>query len=126
MTIAACVVLLAGCGGQKALPSHAGMNEWEARERAMEAMGRELRSRSSPLHGHKVELRVLRMGKNSSGRAAWVAHFVDRTDKTEACLRMWAMTALNIRSYEGEWTDCDLDVDPPDASLPPEDEDAPA
>ena len=99
------------------------MNEWEARERAMESMGRELRSKSSPLHGHKVDLRVLRMGKNSFGRAAWVAHFVDSTDDTEACLRLWAMTALNIRSYEGEWTACDLDVDPPDA-LPPKPEGA--
>lgn len=108
------LVLVSGCGGQKAPRQYAGMSEWEVREHAMDSLFRELRSQSSDIYHHKVELQRQRTGINSSGEKAWVVEFVDHSAGEERyCLRLWARTALTIRNYDGEWTACDLDGDPP-------------
>ena len=90
------------------------MNEWEVRERATDALFRELRSQSSDIYRHKVAIAQMRTGVNSRGGKAWVVVFTDKSAGGEHyCLRLWAGTALTVRTYDGEWTKCDLDGDPP-------------
>ncbi len=104
--MAVLAAVTAGCGGQKALPEHAGMNEWDARERAMEYLRREVISEDSPLYGRKPRFMTIRQGQNSEGEDAWVVRFRDSQSGTTFCLNLWAQTALNVRQYTAEWDRC--------------------
>lgn len=114
----AVVVVAAGCGGAQALPTHAGLNEVEAREFALSALSRELRSPSSPLHGHRVEIVRLGKGLTTGGGDAWVAHVEDHTDGTESCLRLWE---VEIHLYDYEWSRCEQREEPETETEPPGD-----
>lgn len=112
----ACAVLLGGCGGSEL---YAGLSEDEAALEASNFVGREVRLRESPIHLHRVQLRVLRKGKNTFGRNAWVATFSDRTVGRPFCIRVWAE---RTNQYQAEIDLCRGDADPfPDGGGDPSD-----
>lgn len=84
------------------------MNQDEATEEAMNAVGREVGDAGSPLHRHRVALGKLTRGRNARGREAWVARFRDLTANGEFCVRIWAQGALTVRTYNAEFDECDL------------------
>ena len=88
------------------------MDEGEVPVQALNSVGREVRARSSALYKHRVEFRRVRPGKNSMGGEAWVAEVYDRTVRRTLCVRVWATTALTIRTYNSEIDACDLESDP--------------
>ena len=84
--VALALLALGGCGGSSS--QYAGLGQYEARIEVLHGMTRELKDRTSPVHGHPVRLLRLDRGENRGGGEAWVGTFADRTTGDRICIRV--------------------------------------
>ena len=106
--LALLVAVAGGCGGESSF--YAGMDEGEAPQEALSAIGREVRAPGSPLYRHRMRIAPgaeVTRGRSSTGEEAWIVPVEDATERATWCVRVWANTALNVRQYEAEIAPCD-------------------
>jgi hypothetical protein len=99
------LLLLAGCGGANT-GYYAGMDQYEARQTAMNGMAQETNNPNSPLYKHPLLFKKIYQGTASDGNPAWVAMF-GSSGGERACFHVRATKVAFGSSYYTEVDRCE-------------------